>query len=179
MDLQIVNLSSAISNTWSSTNNKLLFTILSFLLQFVEQSHTVIMAEVTSWRWLWTCKVTTVLMLAVFGASRFVWILEIFYLKFTLGIMSPDNFNHIEYMKCRLLQSMSLGICRSVVQHLCANTAERIKVLLGMETPGDPRNVFHCELRFPAHIQCRMQPSTNCFSHSFCFSNILLASSHY
>jgi len=44
-------------------------------------------------------------------------------------------------MKCRLLRSVFPGAWASVTRLCSANTAERIAVLLGVETPGDKRNI--------------------------------------
>jgi len=47
----------------------------------------------------------------------------------------------IEHMKCGLLQSMiPTSVSQSVTWKDCAETAERIDVLFGAETTGNPRN---------------------------------------
>jgi len=49
-----------------------------------------------------------------------------------------------ECMKCGLLRPTIPGVsvCQSVTRLRCAKTAERIQVLLRMETLGDPRNII-------------------------------------
>jgi len=46
------------------------------------------------------------------------------------------------------------GVCQSVFMRLyCAKAAERIEVLLGVETLGDPKNITRA-FRCPPRIRC-------------------------
>jgi len=68
----------------------------------------------------------------------------------------------VRFRDQRQLDSMIQGICQSVTRLRCAKTAERIKVLLGMETPWDPKHCTRRGSRFPPTDS--MQPSPNYFS---------------
>jgi len=55
--------------------------------------------------------------------------------------------------------------CKSVMHLRCANTVERIEVLLGVETPGDTRNiVLDGSPDFPKNS---MRPVLSYFGHLF------------
>jgi len=63
------------------------------------------------------------------------------------------------------------NICQSVTRTGCAKMAERIDVLFGVETPGDPRNTVldgghHPSLRVRG---CSMRPLPNYFGHVLFF----------
>jgi len=69
-------------------------------------------------------------------------------------------------MRCKLLRSkIPASVSLSVRQLHCANTAERIEVLLRVDTLGDPRNiVLDGSPDFPTDS---MRPSPNYFGHLF------------
>jgi len=74
----------------------------------------------------------------------------------------------VECMRCRLLWSMIPRICLSVVQLRCANTAEMLSVLSGVETLGG-RAKQHClQTEVPISVTASMRPSPNYTDHLFC-----------
>jgi len=66
-------------------------------------------------------------------------------------------------MRCKLLRLVIQGVCQSVTRHSCANMAERIEVLLGVETFRDPRKVVLDGN--PDSPTDWMRPSPNYFGH--------------
>jgi len=62
-------------------------------------------------------------------------------------------------------ERLSVSVCDAVMRLRCANMAERIDVLFGMETPGDARNivldgVFQLLWRGKAGIRCGLHQIT-------------------
>jgi len=76
----------------------------------------------------------------------------------TLLSIIPSLFGRIECIRCKLLQL----VCACLSCGRLCKTAERIEVLLGAETLGDPRNVV-----LDGGPQGSMRPLPNYFGYLF------------